>query len=100
MRGTLMPSTVALSVFCATACIARPVTVLARKACVPSTSASASASVPMSASVIVDAGNVEQLVGEQTRERMGFGAVTGPHAIAHGDRQADRRDHDGHHAVA
>jgi hypothetical protein len=32
MRGTLMPSTVALSVFCATACIARPVTVAFRKA--------------------------------------------------------------------
>ena len=72
MRGTLMPSTVALSVFCATACIARPVTVLARKACVPSTSASASTSVPMSDSVTVTPAMLNSL----SANRLGNGCAS------------------------
>ena len=48
MRGTLIPKTEALSVFCATACMARPVTVLPRKACVTNTSNMAKTKVPMS----------------------------------------------------
>ena len=53
MRATSMPSTVALSVFCATACMARPVTVFDRNAWVANTSASASTKVPTSDSVMV-----------------------------------------------
>ena len=53
MRGTLMPRTDALSVFCATACMARPVTVLVMKAWVANTRATASTKVPTSARVSV-----------------------------------------------
>ena len=49
IRFTSMPSTRAASVFCATACIARPVTVLFRNICKPMTMSPASTSVPMSA---------------------------------------------------
>src|SRR6185503_18742367 len=48
MRLTSMPSTRAASVFCAHACMARPVTVRFRNACSPSTMRPASTSVPMS----------------------------------------------------
>ena len=65
MRGTSMPSTVALSVFCATACIARPVTVRERKACVASTRPSASAIVPSSGSVTVTPATLNSLSGNR-----------------------------------
>ena len=48
MRGTLMPSTAALSVFCATACMARPVTVRLRNVWVNNTKHRANTKVPMS----------------------------------------------------
>ena len=53
MRGTLMPSTMALSVFCATACMARPVMVLLRNAWVANTLAVANKKVPRSCAVTV-----------------------------------------------
>ena len=64
--------TVALSVFCATACIARPVTVFCRKACVANTSTSASISVPMSASVIVTPAMLNSL----SANRLGNGCAS------------------------
>jgi hypothetical protein len=42
--------------------------------------------------------NIEQRVGEQAGEGVGFGAVASAQAVAHGNRQADGGDHDGHHA--
>lgn len=69
MRGTLMPSTLALSVFCATACIARPVTVFEMKACVASTIATASPKVPRSAIVTVTPATLKSL----SAKRLGNG---------------------------
>ena len=53
MPGTYTPNPEAPSVFCATACIARPVTVLARKAWVDKTKTIAKAKVPTSVAQIV-----------------------------------------------
>ncbi len=72
MRGTLMPSTVALSVFCATACIARPVTVRAKKACVPTTSSSAASRVPTSPDVSV----TPPTVSSASPNRLGNGCAS------------------------
>jgi hypothetical protein len=49
MRRTSMPSTRAASLFCATACIARPVSVRVTKSCSRMTMSAAMASVPTSA---------------------------------------------------
>jgi hypothetical protein len=53
----------------------------------------------MSCSVTVTPAMLNILSAKQGRERMRFGAVAGPDAVAHGDRQADGGHHDGHHAV-